>query len=106
MRIGRFVFIGWNAVLSDSDFHPTEAAERHLDVLACSMVGNGMPRRPYTSKPITIGDDVYIGHSATILKGVTIGASAFIEPGSVVSRDVPAGARVIGNPARIVEAHP
>lgn len=104
VRIGNYAFMGWNAVISDSDFHPTEPAERHADVLACSPLGEGMPRRPYVSRPVIIGDDVYVGHNATILKGVTIGAGAFIEPGAVVSRDVPAGARVIGNPARIVDA--
>jgi acetyltransferase-like isoleucine patch superfamily enzyme len=103
LRIGNYVFMGWNVVISDSDFHPTEPAERHADVLACSPLGEGMPRRPYVSKSVVIGDDVYIGHNATILKGVTIGAGAFIEPGAVVSHDVPRGARVIGNPAKIVD---
>ena len=102
IRIGRFVVMGWNAVVSDSDFHPTEPAERRADVLACSPLAAGRPRRPYPSRPVLIGDDVYVGHGATILKGVTVGAGAWIEPGAMVTRDVPPGARVIGNPARPV----
>ena len=102
VRIGRFVIMGWNVVISDSDFHPTEPAERMLDVIACSPLAEGRPRRAYPSKPVIIGDDVYIGHAATILKGVTIGDGAWIEPGAMVTRDVPAGMRVLGNPAQIV----
>ncbi|HWH70110.1 MAG TPA: acyltransferase [Candidatus Sulfotelmatobacter sp.] len=106
LRIGNHVYLGWNAVLSDSDFHPTEVAERHADVLACSPIGEGQGRRPYPSGPVIVGNDVYIGHNATVLKGVTIGDGAFIEPGAVVSRDVPPRARVLGNPATVVEILP
>jgi len=106
IRIGQHVCMGWNATLSDSDFHPTEVAERHADVLACSPVGEGLSRRPYPSRPIVIGNDVYIGHNATVLKGVTIGDGAFIEPGAMVSKDIPPRARVIGNPAKVMEILP
>lgn len=106
IRIGNHVFLGWNATIADSDFHPTEVAERHADVLACSPLGAGLARRAYPSRPVVIGHDVYIGHSATVLKGVTIGDGAFIEPGALVSKDVPPRARVLGNPAKIVEILP
>ncbi len=106
IRIGHHVYLGWNATLSDSDFHPTEVAERHEDVLACSPLGDGLARRAYPSRPIVIGNDVYIGHNATVLKGVTIGDGAFIEPGAMVSKDVPPRARVLGNPAMVVEIIP
>ncbi len=106
IRIGHHVYLGWNTTLSDSDFHPTEVAERHADVLACSTLGEGLARRPYPSRPIVIGNDVYIGHNATVLKGVTIGDGAFIEPGAMVSKDVPPRARVIGNPAKVIEMIP
>lgn len=52
--------------------------------------------------PITIGDWVWIGSGAKILKGVTIGEGAAIAAGSVVTEDVPAHAIVGGNPARII----
>ncbi len=102
VRIGQGVVMGWNTVISDSDFHPTEPAERLADAIACSMLAAGRPRRAYPSRPVVIGDDVYVGHAATILKGVTVGAGAIIEPGAMVTRDVPAGMRVMGNPAQLI----
>jgi len=101
IRIGNHVMIGWGATIADSDFHPTAPLERVEDAIA---LAEGRARPPIPSKPVTIGDDVYIGPACTILKGVSIGEGAFVEPGSVVTRDVPAGARVRGNPAVLVQA--
>lgn len=103
IRIGNHVMIGWGATIADSDFHPTAPAERIQDAIALAE-GRAGPKIP--TKPVSIGDDVYIGPACTILKGVTIGTGAFVEPGSVVTRDVPPGARVRGNPAMLVTADP
>jgi len=55
------------------------------------------------SEPVTIGDNVWIGGSVTILPGVTIGSNVVIGAGSVVVRDVPDNVVAVGNPARIVK---
>ncbi|HWL56061.1 MAG TPA: sugar O-acetyltransferase [Paracoccus sp. (in: a-proteobacteria)] len=55
-------------------------------------------------RPITIGDDVWIGGGALILPGVTIGDGAIVGAGSVVTRDVPPRTTVAGNPARPLAA--
>jgi acetyltransferase-like isoleucine patch superfamily enzyme len=102
LRIGRYVVIGWNATIADTDFHPVAPAERIADAIACSPLGKGRPRPAIVRRPVVVEDDVWIGPNATILKGVRIGTGAFVEAGALVTRDVPSRARVLGNPAEIV----
>ncbi|SDF71732.1 CatB-related O-acetyltransferase [Sporolituus thermophilus] len=53
-------------------------------------------------KPITIGNDVWIGANAIILDGISIGDGAIVGAGAVVNKDVPPYAIVAGVPARII----
>lgn len=55
------------------------------------------------TKPIIIGDHVWIGKNAIILKGVNIGTGAIVAAGSVVTRNVPSHCLVAGNPARVIK---
>ena len=55
------------------------------------------------SAPMIIKDNVWIGMSAIILKGVTIGEGAIVAAGAVVTRDVPAHAIVAGVPAKVIK---
>ena len=55
------------------------------------------------SAPIRIGNHVWIGARATILKGVTIGDGAVVAAGAVVTRDVPEKTMVGGVPARVIK---
>ena len=52
--------------------------------------------------PVSIGDHVWIGSRAMILKGVSIGPGAVIAAGSVVTHDVPSQSLAAGNPARVI----
>ena len=54
------------------------------------------------SKPIRIGERVWIGAGATVLQDVTVGDDAIIGAGTVVTHDVPAGAIVAGAPAKVI----
>lgn len=102
IRVGSYVVIGWNATVADTDFHPIEPAQRIVDAVACSPLGQVATRPPVPMRPVVIEDAVWIGPNATILKGVRVGRGAFIEAGSLVTQDVPAGARILGNPAQII----
>lgn len=55
-----------------------------------------------SSGKIKIGDNVFVGLGATILKGVTIGDNVIVGAGSVVTKDLPGGGVYVGNPARYV----
>jgi acetyltransferase-like isoleucine patch superfamily enzyme len=102
ITMGRRVVISYNVLLTDSDMHPAEPDRRRKDTVALAYYDESEERQPFDKHPITIGNDVWIGAAAIILKGVSIGDGARIAAGSVVPRDVPAGATVAGNPARPV----
>lgn len=57
---------------------------------------------PEYGRPISIGDDVWVGGAAVICPGVSIGEGAVVGAGSVVTRDVEAFTVVAGNPARVI----
>lgn len=69
--------------------HPLHPVERHSG-------------KEY-AKPITIGNNVWIGGSSVINPGVTIGHNVVIASGAVVTKDVPDDVVVGGNPARIIK---
>ena len=54
-------------------------------------------------KPVTIGDDVWIGARVTILPGVNIGNGVIIGAGAVVAKDIPDYVVVVGNPAKVIK---
>lgn len=82
VTVGADCAVSWDVCILDTDYHRLDGA-------------------PNTA-PITIGDRVWIGARATILKGVTVGDGAVIAAGAVVTKDVPAGALVGGTPARVL----
>lgn len=88
IRIGRDGLFGAGVEIFDSDFHALDPARRQ----------SGPPRMA----PVQIGDNVFVGMSVKILKGVTIGDDSVIGAGAVVSSSIPAGVVAAGNPARIV----
>ncbi|MBI1764837.1 MAG: hypothetical protein HYR56_25785 [Acidobacteria bacterium] len=93
VRIGTGCLLAGNVRIADYDGHPVDAVRRRAKE----------PTPPEGIRPVTIGDDVWIGYGAIILKGVTIGERAIIGAGAVVTRDVPADVVVAGNPARVVK---
>ena len=54
------------------------------------------------AKPITVGNNVWIGGNVIVLPGVTIGDNVIIGAGSVVTKDIPDNKIAYGNPCRII----
>ena len=55
------------------------------------------------AKPITVGDNVWMGGGVTVLAGVNIGNNVVIGAGSVVTKDIPSNSLAFGNPCRVVK---
>jgi acetyltransferase-like isoleucine patch superfamily enzyme len=82
--IGRDCMIARDVIIMDTDQHP-------------------LPGRPLEARPVEIGDRVWVGARATILKGVTIGHDSVIGAGAIVTKSVPAGSVVVGPAARVIK---
>lgn len=88
VTIGDYVMIGPNVLISTVG-HPLSPKGRREHIGIC--------------KPVTIGNDVWIGGNAVILPGVTIGSNVVVGAGAVVTKDVPDNCVVAGVPARVVK---
>ena len=92
ITIGKHCMIASNVWMFDSNGHSTDPASR----LA------GLPPPADEVKPITVGDNVWIGRNVLVFPGATIGEGSVISAGSVVMSDVAPYTVVAGNPARKV----
>jgi acetyltransferase-like isoleucine patch superfamily enzyme len=105
VTIGNRVNISHSVNIFDSLTHPMRAAERHQQIK--TILTEGHPREiSLGERPVTIGDDVWLGAGSIILRGVTIGEGAIIGAGSVVTKNVPPFSIVAGNPATVVRELP
>lgn len=88
VTIGDDCFIGPNVSIYTA-CHSTKPIERNS--------------RKEWARPVSIGNNCWIGGSVTILPGVTIGDNVTIGAGSVVVKDIPSDSIAVGNPAKVVK---
>ncbi|MBQ9410916.1 MAG: sugar O-acetyltransferase [Bacteroidales bacterium] len=89
VTIGDDCFIGPNVSIYTA-CHSTDPVERNS-------------RREW-AEPVSIGHNVWIGGSVTILPGVSIGNNVTIGAGSVVTKDIPDNVVAAGNPCRVIKS--
>jgi acetyltransferase-like isoleucine patch superfamily enzyme len=82
VAIGEECAVSWDVLITDTDYH--------------ELLPNSATRS------VAIGNRVWIGARATILKGVTIGDGAVIAAGTLITKDVPPRTLVAGSPARVI----
>jgi acetyltransferase-like isoleucine patch superfamily enzyme len=92
ITVGKNCNISGSTMIFDSNGHPSDPVARR----------NHEPPAPDQVRPVTIGDDVWIGKGCIIYPGVRIGDCAIVSGGSVVRRHVPPYAVVAGNPAQVI----
>ncbi len=96
VRIGANVFMGPNVSLL-TPMHPMRWQERNV-----YQREDGVWTDREYGKPITIGDNCWLGGNVTVCAGVTIGEGCVIGAGSVVVRDIPPNSLAVGNPCRVI----
>lgn len=88
VTFGDDCFVGPNVSIYTA-CHSTDPVERNT--------------RQEWAKPVTVGNNVWIGGSVTILAGVTIGDNCTIGAGAVVTHDFPDNVVIAGNPAKVIK---
>lgn len=88
VKFGDNVFIAPNCGFYTAG-HPIDAVERNKGL--------------EYARPITVGDNVWIGAGVTVLPGVAIGDNCVIGAGSVVVKDIPPYSLAVGNPCKVIK---
>lgn len=89
VKFGDNVFIAPNCGFHTAG-HPLDASRRNAGL--------------EYARPITVGNNVWIGAGVNVLPGVTIGDNCVIGAGSVVNKDIPANSLAVGNPCRVIRS--
>ncbi len=93
VHVGSEVLMGANVLIVDTDFHPIEPKRRRFSD----------DEKSIRTAPVHVGNNVFIGAAAILLKGVRVGDDSVIAAGAVVSGgEYPAGVILAGNPAKII----
>jgi acetyltransferase-like isoleucine patch superfamily enzyme len=94
IEIGDGTLLAPNVQIYDNPSHPVSPAARlRNDSFALE-----------DARPVRIGENVWIGTGAMIMRGVTIGDGSIVAAASVVTRDVPPASLVAGNPATVIRS--
>lgn len=88
VTFGNNVFIAPNCSFHTAG-HPIDSTERNKGL--------------EYAKPITVGDNVWIGANVCVLPGISIGENCVIGAGSVVVKDIPANSVAVGNPCKVIK---
>lgn len=108
ITLGKNVMINYNCVILD--VCPVTIGDStligpgtHIYTACHSMDAVKRRNNEEYGKPVTIGEDVWIGGNCVILPGVTIGDRTVIGAGSVVTKDLPSDVVAVGNPCKIIK---
>jgi acetyltransferase-like isoleucine patch superfamily enzyme len=92
VEIGSHCLLGANTTIVDTDFHSLDPINRRYNN-DCNSI---------KSSPTFVGNNVFLGMGAIVLKGVKIGDGSVVGAGAVISKNLPHNSISVGNPSRVV----
>ena len=103
--IGDSVFGAEGVFIVDNNNHPLDPEARRV----MTQHPMGHPLWQWTAPGVAsaatrIGDNVWLGRNAAVLKGVDIGADCIVALGAIVTKTIPSGCIAAGNPATVVRS--
>ena len=110
-RVGSYTFIGYSCSVGRATIGRYTSIANYVSVGPGEHDAGGVATSSrfskdvfgeLTAKPVTVGNDVWIGVDAIIRRGVTVGDGAIVGANSFVSKDVPPFTVVAGSPARVI----
>lgn len=99
------VEIGDNCLMASKIFISDTSHGDYSGVDSTSAPNIPPDERPLISKPVVIGNNVWVGENVCILLGVSIGDGCIIGANSVVNKDVPEKCIVVGSPAKVIKRY-
>lgn len=108
ITMGRNSFLNYDAIVMDcarvtiGDDVSIGPRAQFLTALHPMTDHEARRQRWETAKPITVGDNVWLGGGVIVCAGVTIGSDTVVGAGSVVTRDLPDRVFAAGNPCRVI----
>ena len=108
LRCGNRVFINFNATILAQA--PITLGDDVMIGPNCSLITVGHPVADHRmrrggweqAKPISIGENTWLGANVTVLPGVSIGKQCVVGAGTLVTRDIPDNSLVLGSPGTVV----
>ena len=108
LRCGNRVFINFNATILAQA--PITLGDDVMIGPNCSLITVGHPVADHQmrrggweqAKPISIGENTWLGANVTVLPGVSIGKQCVVGAGTLVTRDIPDNSLVLGSPGKVV----
>lgn len=109
ISVGKNFYANFNLVILDEA--PVTFGDNVFIAPNCSFYTAGHPTDPTErnkgleyARPISVGNNVWIGGNVCVLPGVTIGDNCVIGAGSVVVKDIPTGSIAVGNPCKVIKS--
>ncbi len=109
IEVGEYFYANFNLVILDVG--PVKIGQHVMFGPNVAIYTVGHPLHPETrnsglefGRPMSIGDNVWLGGNVVINPGVSVGSNVVVGSGSVLTRDVPDSVLVAGNPARVLRS--